>query len=56
MKKYDFTFSLTDGSSYTINDVPEELTGAIWNQLGEYCSMFESETKKVKSVIQKEVR
>lgn len=56
MKKFNFVFKLTDGSSYIIKDVPEDFTSAIWEQVDEYCSMFESETKKVRSVIQEEVR
>lgn len=53
---FNFIFKLTDGSSYTIHNVPEDFTSAIWNKLDEYCSMFENESKKVRSVIQEEVR
>ena len=56
MKKFNFNFKLTDGSSYIIKDVPEGFDKAIWDNIDEYCSMFESETKKVRSVIQEEVK
>lgn len=52
----NFIFKLTDGSSYTIHNVPEDFTSAIWDKIDEYCSMFESDTKKVRSVIQEEVK
>ncbi len=56
MKKFNFVFELTDGSRYIIKDVPEDFDKAIWEQVDEYCSMFESGTKKVRRVIQEEVR
>ncbi len=56
MKKFNFNFKLTDGSSYIIKDVPEGFDKAIWDNIDEYCSMFENETKKVRSVIQEEVK
>ena len=56
MKKFNFVFKLTDGSSYIIKNVPEGFDKAIWEQVDEYCSMFESETTKVRSIIQEEVK
>ncbi len=53
---FDFVFKMTNGSSYTIHNVPEDFTSGIWEKIDEYCSMFETETKKVRSVIQKEVK
>ncbi len=56
MKKFNFKFKLTDGSSYIIKNVPEGFDKAIWKHVDEYCLMFESDVKKVKSVVQVEVR
>lgn len=52
---FNFIFKLTDGSSYIIKNVPAEFTSAIWEQIDEYCSMFESESVKVRSVIQEAI-
>ena len=52
----NFIFKLTDGSCYTMNNVPEDFASAIWDEINSYCELFESETKKVRSVIQEEVR
>lgn len=53
---FNFIFKMNDGSKYIMKNVPEDFTSAIWDNLDGYCSMFESETKKVRSVIQEEVR
>ena len=49
-----FIFKRTDGSVYAINNIPADMAGAIWNNIEAYCSMFENETIKVRTVIQKE--
>lgn len=47
-------FKRTDGSSYTMKNIPDDMADAIWDNIESYCSMFESETVKVRTVIQKE--
>ena len=49
-----FIFKRTDGSAYTMKNIPAEMADAIWDNIESYCSMFESETVKVRTVIQKE--
>lgn len=49
---FKFIFRMSDGSKNVMNNVPEGFDRAIWDQLDEYCAMFESDTKKVVSVMQ----
>ena len=49
---FKFIFRMTDGSKYELNNIELGFESAIWNQLEEYCMMFETETNKVKSVMQ----
>jgi len=50
---FKFIFRMTDGSKYELKDIEPGFESAIWENLDEYCMMFESETNKVKSVMQK---
>ena len=52
---FNFIFKMNDGSSYIIHNVPEDFTSGIWDKIDEYCSMFETETKKVRSVVQEAI-
>lgn len=47
-------FKRTDGSSYTMKNIPDDMAPAIWDEIDSYCELFESETIKVRTVIQKE--
>lgn len=47
-------FKRTDGSSYTMKNIPDDMAAAIWDEIDSYCELFESETIKVRTVIQKE--
>ena len=49
---YNFIFRLNDGSRYIMKGVPNDFVDAIWNDLEEYCEIYESDTKKVVSVMQ----
>ena len=53
---FEFIFRMTDNSKFVINNVAEEFVDAIWDQLDSYCAIFETETKKVKTVLSKEVK
>ncbi len=52
---FKFIFKMNDGSSYTIHNVPKDFIAGIWNKIDEYCSIFETKTKKVRSVIQEAI-
>ena len=49
---YKFIFRMTDNTKYIIDNIQEGFENAIWDNLDEYCMMFESESNKVKSVMQ----
>ena len=49
---FKFIFRLNDGSKYIMKGVPSDFVYAIWDSLDEYCAIYESDTKKVVSVMQ----
>ena len=52
---YKFIFRLQDGSKYELKNVESIFVSTIWEKLDEFCMMFESESNKVKSVMQVEM-
>jgi len=50
-----FIFKRNDGKRFTMNNIPSDMANAIWDNINEYCEMFENETSKIVSVIQKEM-
>ena len=51
----EFVFRRNDGKKFVMHNIPVDMSEAIWNSLNEYCAMFENETCKIVSVIQREV-
>ena len=49
---YKFIFRMTDGSKFVLNNIKSGFENSIWENLDEYCMMFESTSNKVKSVMQ----
>ena len=49
---FKFIFRMTDGSRYELKDIEPGFEYVIWKKIDEYCMMFESESNKVKTVMQ----
>ena len=49
---YKFIFRLQDGAKRFIENVEFDFVQSIWDNIDIYCIMFESESNKVKSVMQ----